>query len=101
VGDHDWGRFYAEPYGWLYADCAYGGIAWRKGDPERWDFYFGNMDPFRIVINNDIQQTFDPPKSYMRADPYDNQCGEAEYDDRGITIDEFECERQAIDIHLY
>lgn len=98
VGDHDWARFYAEPFGWLYVDCAYGNIAWHKGALSRWDFYFGNVDPYRIIVNQALQQNFDPPKAFMRADPYDNQCGEAEYTDRGVAIDGFECTREVIDI---
>jgi hypothetical protein len=100
VGDHDWAQFYVEPYGWLDADCAYGGIAYQKGASARQEFYFGNTDPFRIVFNDAFQHDFDPPKAFMRADPYDNQCGEAEYEDRGFRLDEFICAREAVDIHL-
>ena len=48
IGNHDWARFYIEPYGWLYADCSFGGSAYRAGNEERRDFYFGCLDPFRI-----------------------------------------------------
>ena len=33
---------------------------------------------------NDYQMPFDPPKKFMRTDPYDNQLGEAEYNDYGL-----------------
>ena len=33
VGCHDWAQFYVEPYGWLFADCSFGGSAWRAGSP--------------------------------------------------------------------
>lgn len=43
IGCHDWAEFYIEPYGWLFADCSFGGAAYRAGHPERWEFYFGNL----------------------------------------------------------
>ena len=46
-GCHDWAQFYVAPYGWLFADCSFGGSAWRAGNAERHAFYFGNLDPFR------------------------------------------------------
>lgn len=75
---HDWAMFYVAPYGWLYADCSYGGAAWRDGAKERWDFYFGNMDPYRVVTTREFQGEFTPAVQFLRSDPYDNQQGEAE-----------------------
>jgi hypothetical protein len=37
-----------------------------------------------MVANNDFQQSFDPPKRFMRQDPYDNQSGEAEFESVGL-----------------
>jgi len=85
VGCHDWARFFIAPYGWLWADCSFGGAAYREGSPDRWNYYFGNLEPWRCVYNRDFQQAFDPPKRFERADPYDSQTGEAEYEDRGLT----------------
>ncbi len=82
---HDWAMFYVEPYGWLFADPSFGGSAYRASKLELHDFYFGNLDPFRMVANNDVCNKFDPPKKYMRDDPYDNQSGEIEYDDYELT----------------
>lgn len=79
VGCHDWAMFYVNPYGWLYADPSYGGSAFRAGDLERWNYYFGNLDIFRMVANDDLHCQFAPPKAHFRADPTDNQRGEAEY----------------------
>ncbi|HML48080.1 MAG TPA: transglutaminase-like domain-containing protein, partial [Clostridia bacterium] len=45
IGNHDWARFYIAPYGWLYADGSFGGTAYREGDRDRWNFYFGNLEP--------------------------------------------------------
>lgn len=81
VGCHDWAQFYIAPYGWLFCDCSFGGSAWRKGKTERWHFYFGNLDPYRMPANSEYQHDFVPVPKYLRYDPYDNQLGEAEYED--------------------
>ena len=89
-GCHDWARFYAPGYGWLYADPAYGIAAVRRDDEERRKFYFGSMDPYRMVANNRFQAPFTVEKAHWRADPYDNQVGELETADQGLRNEEFE-----------
>ena len=84
IGCHDWAQFYLEPYGWLYADCSFGGAAYRAGELERWDFFFGNLDPYRLPAASCYQADFFWEKRYLRYDPYDNQMGEAEYEDMGL-----------------
>lgn len=90
IGCHDWARFYVEPYGWLYADPSYGVSATRTGREERRQFYFGNLDPYRMVANSAFQQNFTIPKEHWRADPYDNQSGELESDERGYFYHEYD-----------
>lgn len=97
-GCHDWAQFYIAPYGWLFADCSFGGSAYRAGNKERHDFYFGNLDPFRMVANSELQAEFDPPKRQLRIDPFDNQRGEAEYVDRGLIWTEKEAEFTLLEI---
>lgn len=98
VGNHDWAQFYIEGRGWLFCDCSYGGSAWRKGSLERWNFYFGNLEPWRMVSNADYQQDFFPPKKHTRIDPYDNQCGEVETETRGLTAFECDCEWELVEL---
>ena len=83
-GAHDWGEFYLPSIGWLYADLSMGGEAYRRGDDALWDFYFGNIDPYRVPVNSGFQAAFEIPKKHWRKDPYDNQMGELEYGDQGI-----------------
>ena len=97
-GCHDWAQFYVAPYGWLFADCSFGGSAWRAGNEERHAFYFGNLDPFRMVANSALQAAFDPPKTQLRIDPFDNQRGEAEYAGYGLAWNEVEASWQMLDI---
>lgn len=78
---HDWAMFYVAPFGWLYCDCSFGGSAWRQKAYDRWNFYFCNLDPYRVCLTDMFQADFQPPMSYLRSDPYDNQRGEVERTD--------------------
>lgn len=98
IGGHDWAQFYVLPYGWLYADLSFGGSAYRLGNEERRQFYFGNLDPFRMPANLDFQREFTPAKRFMRCDPTDNQYGECEYEDRGLQPSEYECRHTVIEM---
>lgn len=98
TGPHDWAQFYVAPFGWLYADPSFGGGALRNKNEEKWNFYFANLDPFRMVANSEFQHEFDPPKKYWRHDPYDNQVGEMEYLDRPIRREEFKVKWELIDM---
>lgn len=101
IGCHDWAQFYIAPYGWLYADASFGGAAWRAGDFERWEFYFGNLDPYRIPAASEYQSDFYFPKKYLRQDPYDNQMGEAEYEDQGLLEGtDFDTKHEKVEIIL-
>lgn len=96
IGCHDWARFYVEPYGWLFADPSYGISAKRQGAENRREFYFGNLDPFRMVANREFQKNFTIPKVHWRSDPYDNQSGEMETTDRGFSSDEYERSKEIL-----
>ena len=96
VGGHDWVRFYIAPYGWLYADTSYGTAAVRAENEERRKFYFGNLDPFRMVANNAFQQGFTIEKQHWRADPYDNQVGEMESADKGFAFNEYQRSKEIL-----
>lgn len=89
-GGHDWIRFYVEPFGWLFADCSYGVSANRNKNEERRKFYFGNLDPYRMVANSAFAAPFTVEKNFWRADPFDNQVGEIETDERGLKYEEYE-----------
>lgn len=96
-GSHDWAMFYVAPYGWLYADPSFGTGAVRENNEDRRQFYFGNMDPFRMVANSQFQASFTVEKQFWRADPYDNQSGEIETLHRGLTYFEFHSSKEVIE----
>jgi len=89
---HDWAQFYIEPFGWLYADPSFGGSM----PEERKEFYFGNIDAFRMAANNDISTQFDPPKKKFRSDPVDNQRGEVEWKEGNLFYDKWDHEIKII-----
>ena len=75
IGMHDWAQFYVAPYGWLFVDCSFGNSAFHKKNDLRREFYFGNLEPFRMVAASEFQHEFDPPRKFLRYDPYDIQDG--------------------------
>lgn len=96
IGSHDWAMFHIAPYGWLYCDPSYGEGAARAGNEVRRDHYFANLDPFRLVASDEFQNPLTPDKSFCRMDPYDNQCGEAEYIDENIFFDDLTSGRRVV-----
>ncbi|PLV57133.1 transglutaminase-like domain-containing protein [Thermotoga sp. SG1] len=84
---HDWALFYIEPYGWLPADLSFGGARREREDFR--SFYFGNLDGFRMVANDDFMKDFDPKPRFFRNDPTDNQMGEAESDEGRLPFESF------------
>lgn len=96
IGSHDWAQYYVAPYGWLYCDPSFGGGAGRAGDIELWDHYACNLDVFREINCTEFQTSFDPPRRYLRTDPYDNQSGEAEYADEWLGFDDTDHGRRVV-----
>lgn len=88
AGCHDWAMFFVEPYGWLWADCSFGSTARREGDDVRRRHYLGNLDPWRMVANQEFYAPFDPPDEDLRDDPFDNQTGEMTVDGIGLIGDD-------------
>ena len=98
TGCHDWAQFYVAPYGWVFADLSFAGGAYRNGNLKRWDYYYGNLDVFRMVANSSIQQDFNPSKQGFRADPIDNQRGEFEYEGLGLLYSQLDVTQELIEM---
>lgn len=87
---HDWARVYLAPWGWRGVDCSAGGGAARAGDEGQRRFFFGSLTPARIPLASGFQQPLSFETRFIRDDPYDNQQGEAEYEDEGLPCGSIE-----------
>ncbi|NPA74655.1 MAG: transglutaminase domain-containing protein, partial [Euryarchaeota archaeon] len=85
-GPHDWAMVYTDGK-WLPVDGSFGNLH-RHSRVEN-EFYFGNLDAFRMVANDDLLSEFNPKKRYWRSDPVDNQVGEVENEKENIYYDGF------------
>lgn len=97
ASSHDWAMFYAPPYGWLWCDPSFGSSARRKGDEERREHYFGNLDPWRMAANHALCAPLSPPDEAWRIDPVDNQRGEMAVDGRGLRAEEVRRDVQVLE----
>ncbi len=98
IGNHDWARFYIEPYGFLFCDCSFGGSGFRNHSELQRQFYFGHIDPFRIPSAQQFQTDLIPAKTFIRRDPYDHQTGEIEYEHRAIHDYEYDMYQEIIEV---
>lgn len=89
AGSHDWAWFYTQMWGWLPADCSFGGSGRRSGNEQRREFYFGNLDPYRAVFNHQYMGVFEQSRLWPRSDPYDNQAGEVETQTKALHYGQY------------
>ncbi len=90
TGSHDWAEYYVAPYGWMFADCSFGGSAYRDNDEERREYYRCNLDPYRICYASEFQHPFIIPCNALRNDPYDNQVGEIICEGKALLYEDFD-----------
>lgn len=65
---HDWAEIWVEGYGWVPVDQSFGS-----------DSYFGSIDAYRMIVNNDFGRQLKPAKKYPRSETVDFQRGEVEW----------------------
>ena len=85
---HDWAEIFIDGKGWLPVDVSFVVMNWAKNDDLRY-FYFGNMDVFRLIINNGISGELCPAKIFPRSETVDFQRGEVEWQGGNIYFDKF------------
>jgi hypothetical protein len=62
----------------------------KSDDPRvRW-FYFGNLDSYRLVVNDDFSQPLYPLKIYPRSETVDFQRGEVEWEGGNLYFDQWD-----------
>lgn len=87
-GIHDWGEVYLDGQ-WVAVDQSYGLQNFQAqacadgripGDAETVRYCFlGNMEPWRLIINQDISAPLTPAKTHPRSETVDFQRGELEW----------------------
>jgi hypothetical protein len=93
-GMHDWAEIYLAPWGWLPADASYG--VRESPDPRIAEFYLGNQDSYRWIVNLDWGRELFPPKKSFRSEPADFQRGEVEVDGKNLYFNEWDAKTEVI-----
>ncbi len=84
---HDWGEIYFEGFGWVPVDQSFG--LQESNDENVKYFYLGGMDPYRLIVNDDISTPFYPAKIYPRSETVDFQRGEVEWRGGNLYFDKW------------
>jgi hypothetical protein len=98
---HDWTEFYLEGYGWVPCDPDMG--VWVTSQNTELneeqskllrEYYCGNIDHYRLIVNNDHSQPLTPAKKSFRSDTVDFQRAELECDGKNLYFDTFNYDLQ-------
>lgn len=84
---HDWCEVYYNGIGWVPVDVSFKLID--SPSKKIREFYMNGLDSYRLIINDDIGQTFYPVKKYPRSEPYDFQRGELEWNGGNLYFDKW------------
>lgn len=88
VNLHDWCEIYFEGIGWIPVDQSFKLV---ESDDEdvRW-FFFGGIDAFHFIVNDDYSQPLFPAKIYPRSETVDFQRGEVEWRGGNLYFDKWD-----------
>jgi hypothetical protein len=92
---HDWAEIFIDGKGWLPVDVSFGLQQWADNEQLQY-FYFGNMDAWRLIVNNGISGKFLPAKHFERSETVDFQRGEAEWKGGNLYFDSFDYDFKVI-----
>ena len=85
---HDWGEIYVPEYGWVPVDQSFGIPAYAKNEQQTY-FFFGGIDSFRMIVNNDYGCPLYPAKQFPRSETVDFQRGEVEWAGGNLYFDQW------------
>lgn len=88
VNLHDWCEVWFEGTGWVPLDMSFGRL---PGDnPRIREFYMTGIDPWRLIVNDDLATPFVPAKKHLRSEPNDFQRGEVEWRLGNLYFDQWD-----------
>jgi len=85
---HDWGEMYFEGYGWIPVDQSFG-LTNSEDEDVEW-FFFGGIDAFHFIVNDDYSQPLFPAKIFPRSETVDFQRGEVEWRGGNLYFDKWD-----------
>ena len=85
---HDWGEIYVPEHGWVPVDQSFGIPSYAKNEQETY-FFFGGIDSFRMIVNNDYGCPLYPAKQFPRSETVDFQRGEVEWAGGNLYFDQW------------
>lgn len=86
---HDWAEIYVEGIGWVPVDQSFGIPSYAQS-PEEQMFFFGGIDSWRMIVNNDYSKPLYPGKKYPRSETVDFQRGEVEWTGGNIYFNQWD-----------
>ncbi len=88
VNLHDWAEIYFEGIGWIPVDQSFGLID-SENEFIKY-FYFGGIDAYHLIINDDFSQPLFPAKIFPRSETVDFQRGEVEWRGGNLYFDKWD-----------
>jgi hypothetical protein len=88
VNLHDWCEIYFESYGWVPVDQSFKLIDSDDEDVQ-W-FFFGGIDAYHLIVNDDYSQPLFPAKIFPRSETVDFQRGEVEWRGGNLYFDKWD-----------
>jgi transglutaminase-like putative cysteine protease len=90
VNLHDWAEVYYEGIGWVPVDQSFGRVKGCKDNDKAYYFFTNGLDPYRLIVNNDICSPLYPAKIYPRSETVDFQRGEVEWRGENLYFDRWD-----------
>ena len=84
---HDWCEVYYEGTGWVPLDMSFQYNI--SKDKRVASYYVTGIDAYRMIVNDEISDTFIPAKKFFRSEPYDFQRGELEWRGGNLYFDKW------------
>jgi transglutaminase-like putative cysteine protease len=85
VNLHDWCEMYVAGTGWVPVDQSFG--VQPSSDEQVKYYYFGGIDSYRFIVNDDFSAPLYPAKIYPRSETVDFQRGELEWRGGNLYFD--------------